>query len=96
MTGQARLVQTGQTVLGTFVDSEGHTGEVDGVVTVESTTEVKLTAAWRNDQGRQDTFEWRLDLTTGYSFQGRRDPGNREWCGWREGSREPEPYGWQD
>jgi hypothetical protein len=97
VTGQATLVQTGQTVRGTYVDSRGHTGEiVDGVVTVQSTTEVKLTGTWRNDQGEQDSFEWRLDLTTGHTFQGRRAPGNSEWCGWREGTGQPEPCGWED
>lgn len=97
MTGQATLTQTGQTVTGVYVDSQGHTGEmVDQVVTVQSMTEMKLTGVWRNDQGQQDTFEWRLDLTTGRTFQGRRDPGNSEWCGWREGSSAPEPCGWED
>jgi hypothetical protein len=97
LTGQAILVQTGQTVQGTYLDSEGHTGEiVDGVITVQSTTEVTLTGVWRNDQGEQDSFEWRLDLTTGRTFQGRRDPGNSEWCGWREGASEPEQCGWKD
>lgn len=95
VTGQATLVQTGGTVQGTYVDSQGHTGEiVDGVVTVSSTTEVKLTGIWRNDQGQQDTFEWWLDLTTGRTFQGRRNPGNSEWCGWRAGTDEPEQCGW--
>jgi hypothetical protein len=97
VTGQATLVQTGQTVQGTYVDSQGHTGKiVDGVITVQSITEMKLTGLWRNDRGEQDTFEWRLDLTTGRTFQGRRDPGNSEWCGWREGTSEPEPCGWKD
>ncbi|MCB0163933.1 MAG: PD40 domain-containing protein [Anaerolineae bacterium] len=96
MTGQATLVQTGQTVQGTFVDSEGHTGEINGIVTVDSTTEVKLTGTWRDDRGQEDTFDWRLDLTTGRSFEGRRDPGNSEWCGWREGVDEPEPCGWEN
>jgi hypothetical protein len=97
VTGQATLVQTGQTVTGTYVDSQGHSGEiVDGVITVESLTEVKLKGTWRNDQGEQDTFEWRLDLTTGRTFQGRRDPGNSEWCGWRQGTSEPEQCGWED
>lgn len=95
VTGQATLVQTGQGVQGTYVDSQGHTGQiVDGVITVESLTEVKLRGTWRNDQGEQDSFEWRLDLTTGRTFQGRRDPGNSEWCGWREGTGEPEQCGW--
>lgn len=95
VTGQATLVQTGGAVQGTYVDSQGHSGEiVDGVVTVSSTTEVKLTGIWRNDQGQQDTFEWRLDLTTGRTFQGRRDPGNSEWCGWPTGTNEPAPCGW--
>ena len=97
LTGQATLVQTGQTGQGTYVDSAGHTGEiVDGVITVQSITEMKLTGAWRNDQGEQDSFEWRLDLTTGRTFQGRRDPGNSEWCGWREETSEPEQCGWED
>ncbi len=96
LTGQATLAQTGQTVQGTYVDSQGHTGEIDGVVTVQSITEAKLTGAWRNDQGEQDSFEWRLDLTTGATFQGRRNPGNSEWCGWRAGAHEPEQCGWQD
>ncbi|MCB0212113.1 MAG: PD40 domain-containing protein [Anaerolineae bacterium] len=96
MTGQATLVQTGATVQGTFVDSEGHSGEITGVVTVASTTEVMLSGTWSNDQGQQDTFEWHLDLTTGRTFQGRRDPGNSEWCGWREGTDEPVPCGWED
>jgi hypothetical protein len=96
LTGQATLVQTGQTVQGTYLDSEGHTGEiVNGVITVHSITEAKLTGVWRNDQGEQDTFEWRLDLSTGRTFQGRRDPGNSEWCGWREGTSEPEQCGWE-
>ena len=74
-----------------------HTGEiVDGMITVQSITEVKLTGIWRNDQGEQDLFEWRLDLTTGHTFQGRRDPGNSEWCGWREETNEPEQCGWED
>lgn len=95
VTGQATLVQTGQTVQGTYIDSQGHTGEiVDGVITVESLTEAKLSGTWRNDQGEQDAFEWWLDLTTGRTFQGRRDPGNSEWCGWREGTGQPEQCGW--
>jgi len=94
-TGQATLTQTGQTVQGTFVDSQGHTGEiVDGIITMESITEMKLSGTWRNDQGQQDSFEWRLNLTTGQAFEGRRDPGNSEWCGWREGASEPEQCGW--
>lgn len=97
VTGQVTLVQTGQTVQGTYVDSQGHTGEiVDGIITVESITEAKLTGTWRDDQDKQDSFEWRLDLTTGRTFQGRRNPGNSEWCGWREGTNEPEQCGWQD
>lgn len=95
VTGQATLVQTGQTVQGTYVDSQGHTGEiVDGVVTVQSVTEATLTGTWRNEWDEQDSFEWRLDLTTGRTFQGRRNPGNSEWCGWREGISEPEACGW--
>ena len=94
VTGQASLVQTGQAVRGTYVDSEGHTGAiVDGVVAVQSLTEVILTGTWRDDQGEQDTFEWRLDLTTGRTFQGRRNPGNSEWCGWRAGASEPAQCG---
>lgn len=97
VTGQAMLVQTGQTVQGTYVDSQGHTGQiVDGVVTIQSITEAKLAGTWRNDRGEQDSFEWRLDLTTGRTFQGRRNPGSSEWCGWREGTSEPEPCGWSD
>jgi hypothetical protein len=97
MTGQATLVQTGGTVQGTYVDSQGQTGKlVDGVVTVQSITEAKLTGTWRDDQGQQDTFEWRLDLTTGRTFEGRRDPGNSEWCGWRQGTGAPEQCGWED
>lgn len=96
VTGQATLVQTGQTVQGTYGDSQGHTGEiVAGVVTVHSATEAKLSGTWRSSQGEQDTFEWRLDLTTGRTFQGRRNPGNSEWCGWREGTSEPEQCGWE-
>jgi hypothetical protein len=95
LTGQATLVQTGQTVQGTFVDNQGHTGEiVDGLITMESITEMKLNGTWRNDQGQQDTFEWRLNLTTGQAFEGRRNPGNGEWCGWREGAGAPEQCGW--
>lgn len=95
LTGQATLVQTGQTVRGTYVDSAGHSGEIlDGVITAQSITEVKLSGIWRNDQGEQDTFEWRLDLTTGRTFQGRRNPGLSEWCGWREEASEPAQCGW--
>ncbi len=44
LTRQAILVQTDQTVRGSYVDSEGHMGEiVDGVITVQSITEAKLT-----------------------------------------------------
>jgi hypothetical protein len=97
VSGQATLVQTGQSVQGTYVDSAGHSGEiVNGIITVQSITEAKLTGVWRNDQGEEDAFEWRLDLTTGRTFQGRRDPGNSEWCGWREGANEPEQCGWID
>jgi hypothetical protein len=92
--GQATLVQASQSVLGTYVDGQGNTGTVDGVVTVQSITEARLAGTWRNDSGQQDTFEWRLDLTTGRTFQGRRDPGNSEWCGWREGTGEPNRCGW--
>ena len=93
-TGQATLVQTGQTVQGTYVDGKGHGGEiVDGVVSIQSTTEVRLTGTWRDDKGEQDTFEWRLDLTTGRTFQGRRNPGNSEWCGWRVGADQPASCG---
>jgi hypothetical protein len=67
-----------------------------GVITVQSIAEAKLAGTWRNDQGQQDSFEWRLDLTTGRTFQGRRNPGNSEWCGWREGTSEPEQCGWED
>lgn len=95
VTGQATLVQTGQTVRGTYVDSQGHTGQlVEGLVTVHTLTEARLAGTWRNDQGEQDAFEWRLDLTTGRTFQGRRQPGNSEWCGWREETSEPEKCGW--
>jgi hypothetical protein len=55
-----------------------------------------LTGTWRNERGEQDSLEWRLDLTTGRTFQGRRDPGNSEWCGWRQGAAEPDPCGWED
>ncbi|MCB0195698.1 MAG: PD40 domain-containing protein [Anaerolineae bacterium] len=96
MTGQATLVQTGAMVQGTFVDSQGHSGEINGVVTVASTTEAILSGTWSNDQGQQDTFEWRLDITTGRTFQGRQEPGNSEWCGWREGTDQPDPCGWED
>ncbi|NJN93619.1 MAG: hypothetical protein HC875_05750 [Anaerolineales bacterium] len=96
-TGQATLVQTGGTVQGTYSDSQGRTGEiVTAAVSIQSITEVKLNGTWRNDQGEQDSFEWRLDLTTGRTFQGRRDPGNSEWCGWREGAGEPKRCGWSD
>ena len=96
VTGQANLVQTGPTVQGSYTTSEGHSGEIiDGLVSVQSTTEIILSGTWRNDQGQQDSFEWRLDLTTGQSFQGRRDPGNSEWCGWRPGADEPEACGWR-
>jgi hypothetical protein len=94
VTGQATLVQTGQTVKGTYVDGQGHSGEIlNGVVSVRSTTEVRLTGTWRDDQGKADTFEWRLDLTTGRTFQGRRNPGNAEWCGWRAGADRPASCG---
>jgi hypothetical protein len=63
-------------------------------VSAASITKVNLTGTWRNDQGEQDSFEWRFDLTTGRTFQGRRDPGNSEWCGWREGTSEPKQCGW--
>ena len=94
VTGQATLVQTGQTVRGTYMDGKGHSGEIlNGVVSVQSTTEVRLTGTWRDDQGKADTFEWRLDLTTGRTFQGRRNPGNAEWCGWRAGADQPASCG---
>jgi hypothetical protein len=94
VTGQATLVQTGQAVQGTYVDGQGHGGEIlNGVVSVRSITEMSLTGTWRNDQGQQDTFEWRLDLTTGRTFQGRRNPGNAEWCGWRAGAEPPASCG---
>jgi TolB protein len=93
--GQATLTQTGPTVEGTFVDSQGQPGEiVGGVVTVHSMTEATLNGVWRNAQGEQDSFEWRLNLTTGRTFEGRRDPGNSEWCGWRPGTTEPDECGW--
>ncbi|MCK6627213.1 MAG: SH3 domain-containing protein [Anaerolineae bacterium] len=92
--GQATLTQTGATVEGTFVDSQGQSGEiVGGVVTVQSLTEATLSGVWRNAQGKQDSFEWRLNLTTGRTFEGRRDPGNSEWCGWRQGTTEPDECG---
>jgi hypothetical protein len=94
VTGQATLVQTGQTVQGTYGDGQGHSGEIlNGVVSVRSLTEVRLTGTWRDDRGEQDTFEWRLDLTTGRTFQGRRNPGNAEWCGWRAGASQPASCG---
>jgi hypothetical protein len=93
-TGQATLVQTGGTVRGTYVDGQGHSGEIlNGVISVQSLTEVRLTGTWRDDRGEQDTFEWRLDLTTGLAFQGRRNPGNSEWCGWRAGASQPKSCG---
>lgn len=92
--GQATLTQTGAAVTGTFVDSEGQPGEiVGGVVTVHSLTEASLSGLWRNAQGEQDSFEWRLNLTTGRTFEGRHAPGNSEWCGWRQGSSEPDECG---
>lgn len=96
-TGQATLVQTGPTVEGTYSNSAGETGIItEAIVTVTSTTEARLNGIWRSDQGMEATFEWRLDLTTGRTFQGRRDPGNSEWCGRRSGTDEPEPCGFGD
>ena len=92
--GQATLVQTGQNVKGTYVDSQGKGGTVEGVVAVQSITEARLTGTWRSDSGEQESFDWRLDLTTGQTFEGRRDPGNSEWCGWRDGAQEPKLCGW--
>lgn len=97
LTGQATLQQTGRKVEGWYTGADGRTGDiVDGVITVLSNTEAKLTGTWRNDRGESDSFDWRLDLTTGRTFQGRRDPGNSEWCGWRPGTDEPQPCGWED
>lgn len=95
VTGQASLVQTGRTVSGSYVDSAGGAGEITaGQISVESLTEARVTGTWRNDRGESDSFDWRLDLTTGRTFQGRRDPGNSEWCGWRQGTDPPQPCGW--
>lgn len=96
LTGQASLVQTGRFVEGSYVDAQGNTGQiVDGLVTITSLTEARLTGAWRDSQGSENSFDWRLNLTTGQTFQGRRDPGNSEWCGWRPGADEPSPCGWE-
>ena len=95
VTGQATLTQIGQTVQGTYVDTEGHTGEIDGLLTLQSITEAKLSGTWRDDRGQQNSFDWRLNLIAGQTFQGRRNPGNSEWCGWREGQSEPKPCGWE-
>lgn len=95
VTGQATLVQTGPLVTGTYVTSEGLTGEiVDGLVVTPLATESRVTGTWRNAGGEQSRFDWRLNLTTGSAFQGRRDPGNSDWCGWRTGVAEPQPCGW--
>jgi len=96
VTGQATLVQTGSAVQGTYVDSQGHSGKITGVVAVDSITQARLTGTWSNDRGEQDSFEWQLDLTTGRTFQGRRNPGNSEWCGWRPDAGKPQVCSWQD
>lgn len=94
LSGQANLTQTGQTVQGSFTGADGRGGEIEGQVKTFSITEARLIGTWRNHQNEMDTFEWRLDLTTGRTFTGRRDPGNSEWCGWRSDGLTPDPCGW--
>lgn len=94
LAGQATLTQTGETVRGTFTGADGHSGEIEGQVTIFSITEARLVGAWRDNRRQTNTFEWRLDLTTGRTFAGRRDPGNSEWCGWRPAAFAPNPCGW--
>jgi hypothetical protein len=93
--GQATLIQAGPMITGTFTSSAGQTGQiVEGLIVTHSLTEARATGTWREGQGQPEKFDWRLNLTTGTTFQGRRDPGNSDWCGWREGVEETQPCGW--
>ena len=93
--GQATLIQAGPILTGTFTNSAGQTGQiVEGLIVTHSQTEARATGTWREGQGQPESFDWRLNLTTGTTFQGRRDPGKSDWCGWREGVTEAQPCGW--
>jgi hypothetical protein len=95
VTGQATLIQAGPILTGTFTNSAGQTGQiVEGLIVTHSLTEGRVNGTWRVGPGQPESFDWRLNLTTGTTFQGRRDPGNSDWCGWREGVNETEPCGW--
>ncbi|MEM7343664.1 MAG: SH3 domain-containing protein [Chloroflexota bacterium] len=95
-TGEMTLTQIGSAVEGSYTDSTGQSGAVNGAVTLQTNTEMIVKGTWVNNQGISDLFDWRLDLTTNDTFQGRRTPGNSEWCGWRKGLSQPAPCGWED
>lgn len=93
--GQARLTQTGDSVVGYYTAEDGRRGEiVESTMRLESMTEAIVTGQWRDDSGASGPFEWRLNLTTGQAFAGYRLHDNSEWCGWRNGAARPSPCGY--
>jgi hypothetical protein len=91
--GQAILTQTGQRVTGSYTAADGRTGEIEGSIGLLSLTEAGLRGSWRDATGETGSFEWRLNVLTGRTFEGRRLEGNSEWCGWRDGVDRPDPCG---
>lgn len=96
VTGTATLAQVGPTVSGSYSRSDGGAGQiVAATLSYRSMTEAQVFGTWQSDRGT-DTFDWRFDLTTGHTFQGFREPGTSEWCGWRPDVLEPRRCGWQE
>jgi hypothetical protein len=92
--GQATLTQTGPWVVGSYTAEDGRSGLIEGAsITIIEITEAILQGNWREADGSSGRFEWRLNQLTNQTFEGRRQEGNSEWCGWREGAEKPQPCG---
>lgn len=92
--GQATLTQTGPWVAGSYTAGDGRSGVIDQTsITIIEITEAILQGSWREADGSSGRFEWRLNQLTNQTFEGRRQEGNSEWCGWRVGAEKPQPCG---
>ena len=84
------LIQTGNSITGTFLASEKSTVSLTGIVDADGKT---VTGSFDETQGLSGTFTWYL-LTNTVQFTGHGDiagGGRLPWCGYRDGQSAPEP-----